>query len=139
MGHNPYGASCGTSIVVSPRLVRSSQNRLGTHGARLSDTASGKSPKRIKSREEVAAMEENKPQITVIQTPPAQPPCHCKECQAKEKAQEDIFEELESVADDFLAMVHARIAKNTLEEAQAKSRSTVEREKYLRDRGDMDS
>lgn len=134
MGHNPYGASCGTSIVVSPRQVRVSLGKLGTPSARLSDTASGKSPKRPRTREEVEAMEAKQERITVIQ-PPAQPPCTCKEC----KADEALIIELESGADDLLAIVRERIKRDTEQEEQRKAGLGGQRAQYLRDRGDSDS
>ena len=134
MGHNPYGASCGTSIVVSPRQVRVSLGKLGTPGARLSDTASGKSPKRPRTREEVEAMEAKQERITVIQRP-AQPPCTCKEC----KAGEALIMELESEADDLLAIVRERIKRNTEQEEQRKVVLSGQRAQYLRDMGDSDS
>ena len=134
MGHNPYGASCGTSIVVSPRQVRVSLGKLGTPSARLSDTASGKSPRRPRTREEVEAMEAKQERITVIQRP-AQPPCTCKEC----KADEALIMELESGADDLLAMVHARIQRYAEEEEASKSGKQARTNLYLQARGEMDS
>ena len=135
MSSNPYGESCGTSITVPPRNVRTSRNRLGTAGARLSDTASGKAPKRIKSREELEAMSEKAEKcITVIQRP-AQPLCTCKEC----KADEALIMELEQDADDLLAIVRERIKRNTEQEEQSKAQASGQRAQYLRDRGDGDS
>lgn len=135
MSSNPYGASCGTSIVVSPRQVRVSLGKLGTPSARLSDTASGKSPKRIKTREEVEAMEREKTdhRITVIR--PAQPPCTCKEC----KEDEVLLAEMDKNADDLLAIVHARIQRNNEEEARSKTGKEQSINLYLQARGDMDS
>lgn len=133
MSSNPYGASCGTSIVVSPRQVRVSLGKLGTPSARLSDTASGKSPKRIKTREEVEAMEQTEACVTV--TRPAQPPCTCKEC----KEDEVLLAEMDKNADDLLAIVHARIQRNNEEEARSKTGKEQSINLYLQARGDMDS
>ena len=79
-------------------------------------------------------MEVKQERITVIQRP-AQPPCTCKEC----KAGEALIMELESGADDLLAIVRERIKRNTEEEEQRKAMLSGQRAQYLRDRGDMDS
>ena len=135
MGSNPYGDSCGSSTVVPPRLVRISLGKLGTPSMRLSNTASGKSPKRPKTREEVEAMVQKKAdqRITVIRT--AQPPCHCKEC----KADEALLDGVEQDSADLLAIIHARILRNNVEDEANKARARVRVSQYLSARGEMDS
>ena len=138
MGHNPYGESCGSSLVTPPRQVRVSLGKMGTPSQRLSDTNSGKAPKRPKTRGEVEEMEQAKPRFTVIH-PPAQPPCHCAVCKARTAEQDDLIDDLESGADDLLAIVKARVARNNQDDTEAQARAKVERERHIREIGDMDS
>lgn len=53
---NPFGASCGRSITTPPSKTRFSPHRLGTSGARLSNTASGSAQRRSRSSDELACM-----------------------------------------------------------------------------------
>lgn len=59
MSYNPYGGGSG-SIVVTPRKVQASDRRLGTIGARLTDTKHGKAVRRTRSRHAVTT---NRPKV----------------------------------------------------------------------------
>lgn len=134
MGHNPYGDSCGSSTVVPPRQVRINTGKLGTPNARLSDTASGKSPKRPKTREEVEnASAKREEHITVMRTP--QPVCTCKECKQDDK----MFEEMEQDIIDLASLLTARIERNKTEEERTREAGRESRARLLADRGDSDS
>ncbi len=58
MTYNPYGGL--GSIVVTPRKVHASDRRLGTIGARLTDTKHGKAVRRTRSRHAVTT---NRPKV----------------------------------------------------------------------------
>ena len=60
MTYSPYGAK--GSIVVTPRKVQASDRRLGTIGARLTDTARGKAV-RIKRTRTRHAVTTNRPKV----------------------------------------------------------------------------
>ena len=135
MSSNPYGASCGSSTVIPPRLVRVSLGKLGTPSMRLSDTASGKSPKRPRTREEVEAMQRHPAgkQITVIRK--AQPACTCKEC----LTDNELLAGMEQDSADLLAIIHARIERNNQEDSNSKAQAQARSALYLAARGEMDS
>jgi hypothetical protein len=58
MTYNPYGGL--GSIVVTPRKVHASDRRLGTIGARLTDTKHGKAVRRTRTRHAVTT---NRPKV----------------------------------------------------------------------------
>lgn len=58
MTYNPYGGL--GSIVVTPRKVHASDRRLGTIGARLTDTKHGKAVRRTRPRHAVTT---NQPKV----------------------------------------------------------------------------
>lgn len=58
--YNPYGGS--GSIVVTPPSVRASDRRLGTNGARLSDTKHGKAVRLTRTRQR-HAVTTNRPKV----------------------------------------------------------------------------
>ena len=58
MSYNPYGGL--GSIVVTPRKVHASDRRLGTIGARLTDTKHGKAVRRTRPRHAVTT---NRPKV----------------------------------------------------------------------------
>ena len=58
MTYNPYGGL--GSIVVTPRKVHASDRRLGTIGARLTDTKHGKAVRRTRPRHAVTS---NRPKV----------------------------------------------------------------------------
>lgn len=136
MAPNPYGASCGSSTVVPPRLTRVSLGKLGSPSMRLSDTALGKAPKRTRTREEVEAMERHPAGKRITSnTRKPQPKCTCKECTADEA----LIDGLEQDADDLLAIVHARIEANRTEEANRTIEGRRAREEHLKLIGDSDA
>ena len=59
MTYNPYGGGSG-SIVVTPRKVHASDRRLGTIGARLTNTKHGKAVRRTRPRHAVTT---NRPKV----------------------------------------------------------------------------
>ena len=59
MSYNPYGGGSG-SIVVTPRKVHASDRRLGTIGARLTNTKHGKAVRRTRPRHAVTT---NRPKV----------------------------------------------------------------------------
>ena len=64
MTYNPYGGL--GSIVVTPRKVQATDRRLGTIGARLTDTKHGKAVRRTRPRHAVTT---NRPKVErVLQT-----------------------------------------------------------------------
>jgi len=58
MTYNPYGGL--GSIVVTPRKVQATDRRLGTMGARLTDTKHGKAVRRTRPRHAVTT---NRPKV----------------------------------------------------------------------------
>ena len=61
MAYNPYGGGSG-SIVVTPRKVQATDRRLGTQGARLTNTQHGKAV-RIKRTRTRHAVTTNRPKV----------------------------------------------------------------------------
>jgi hypothetical protein len=59
MSYNPYGGGSG-SIVVTPRKVQATDRRLGTIGARLTNTKHGKAVRRTRPRHAVTT---NRPKV----------------------------------------------------------------------------
>jgi hypothetical protein len=59
MSFNPYGGGSG-SIVVTPRKVQATDRRLGTQGARLTNTKHGKAVRRTRQRHAVTT---NRPKV----------------------------------------------------------------------------
>ena len=59
MTYNPYGGGSG-SIVVPPRKVQATDRRLGTQGARLTNTKHGKAVRRTRPRHAVTT---NRPKV----------------------------------------------------------------------------
>jgi hypothetical protein len=59
MAYNPYGGGSG-SIVVTPRKVQATDRRLGTQGARLTNTKHGKAVRRTRPRHAVTT---NRPKV----------------------------------------------------------------------------
>jgi hypothetical protein len=59
MTYNPYGGGSG-SIVVTPRKVQATDRRLGTIGARLTNTKHGKAVRRTRPRHAVTT---NRPKV----------------------------------------------------------------------------
>jgi hypothetical protein len=59
MTYNPYGGGSG-SIVVTPRKVQATDRRLGTVGARLTNTKHGKAVRRTRQRHAVTT---NRPKV----------------------------------------------------------------------------
>jgi hypothetical protein len=59
MAYNPYGGGSG-SIVVTPRKVQATDRRLGTIGARLTNTKHGKAVRRTRPRHAVTT---NRPKV----------------------------------------------------------------------------
>ena len=59
MSFNPYGGGSG-SIVVTPRKVQATDRRLGTIGARLTNTKHGKAVRRTRPRHAVTT---NRPKV----------------------------------------------------------------------------
>ena len=59
MTYNPYGGGSG-SIVVTPRKVQATDRRLGTQGARLTNTKHGKAVRRTRPRHAVTT---NRPKV----------------------------------------------------------------------------
>jgi hypothetical protein len=59
MSYNPYGGGSG-SIVVTPRKVQATDRRLGTQGARLTNTKHGKAVRRTRPRHAVTT---NRPKV----------------------------------------------------------------------------
>ena len=59
MSYNPYGGGSG-SIVVTPRKVQATDRRLGTIGARLSNTKHGKAVRLKRTRHAVTT---NRPKV----------------------------------------------------------------------------
>ena len=59
MSYNPFGGGSG-SIVVTPRKVHASDRRLGTIGARLTNTKHGKAVRRTRPRHAVTT---NRPKV----------------------------------------------------------------------------
>jgi len=59
MSFNPYGGGSG-SIVVTPRKVQATDRRLGTQGARLTDTKHGKAVRLKRTRHAVTT---NRPKV----------------------------------------------------------------------------
>jgi hypothetical protein len=59
MSYNPYGGGSG-SIVVTPRKVQATDRRLGTIGARLTNTKHGKAVRRTRPRHAVTT---NRPTV----------------------------------------------------------------------------
>jgi hypothetical protein len=62
MTYNPYGGGSG-SIVVTPRKVQATDRRLGTIGARLTNTKHGKAVRRTRPRHAVTT---NRPKVERI-------------------------------------------------------------------------
>ena len=62
MSYNPYGGGSG-SIVVTPRKVQATDRRLGTIGARLTNTKHGKAVRRTRPRHAVTT---NRPKVERI-------------------------------------------------------------------------
>jgi hypothetical protein len=59
MSYNPFGGGSG-SIVVTPRKVQATDRRLGTIGARLTNTKHGKAVRRTRPRHAVTT---NRPKV----------------------------------------------------------------------------
>jgi hypothetical protein len=59
MTYNPFGGGSG-SIVVTPRKVQATDRRLGTIGARLTNTKHGKAVRRTRTRHAVTT---NRPKV----------------------------------------------------------------------------
>lgn len=59
MTYNPFGGGSG-SIVVTPRKVQATDRRLGTIGARLTNTKHGKAVRRTRPRHAVTT---NRPKV----------------------------------------------------------------------------
>jgi hypothetical protein len=59
MSYNPYGGGSG-SIVVTPRKVQATDRRLGTTGARLTNTKHGKAVRLTRTRHAVTT---NRPKV----------------------------------------------------------------------------
>lgn len=59
MSYNPFGGGSG-SIVVTPRKVQATDRRLGTVGARLTNTKHGKAVRRTRPRHAVTT---NQPKV----------------------------------------------------------------------------
>jgi transposase len=59
MSYNPFGGGSG-SIVVTPRKVQATDRRLGTQGARLTNTKHGKAVRLTRTRHAVTT---NRPKV----------------------------------------------------------------------------
>jgi hypothetical protein len=59
MSYNPFGGGSG-SIVVTPRKVQATDRRLGTQGARLTNTKHGKAVRLTRTRHAVTTNRPNK-------------------------------------------------------------------------------
>lgn len=140
---NPYGSSCGTSTVVAPRNARASISKLGTAGARLSDTNSGKALRRPRTKEELESMDRHPAGKALEVEPLPQPVCTCKDCKRDARQLQEAIDlfaacDLEEWADDLRAKAHQIVEENLREEEMRTIVGRRAREERLRLFGDND-
>lgn len=153
MASNPYGASCGTSIVVAPSVAKVSTGKLGTSGARLSDTKSGKAPKRVRTKEELESMAihpAGKKRDPLDHDEACK--CYCTVVKAEHAELAELLEELDEIAENHRLKIHAEVEQRIADERRAGHyleagdagvlklvALTTEQVEYLRLKGDSDS
>lgn len=141
MSTSPFGASCGSSITIPPSVVRVTSGKAGTPGARLSDTASGKAPKRVRTKEELESMKRHPTaHITVMRKP--QPKCTCGKCKADDAVVGDIellVMALEAEIEARKKANHEQVLQNISEEQNRTAKGKAERDAHLRLIGDSDA
>lgn len=143
MKHNPYGSSCGTSIVVAPNQVRATTGKLGTAGARLSEALDGRALKPPRSKEEKEAMKRHPAGKALIESEaldhPAGCPCYCNIVKSREREMNEMADDMELMAMMLRERVHAKVQQNIADEANMKEYTRRERAEHLRLIGDSDA
>lgn len=142
MKANPYGASCGTSMVVAPSVVRATTGKIGTRGARLSDTKSGKAPKRVRTKEELESMVKHpslKSKRAEALTHDDECQCYCTIIKREDSEMVALLAEIEERAEAHRAMLHERVMENLRAEGNKDAVHKAELAERLRLMGDSDS
>lgn len=124
MASNPYGASCGTSMVIAPSVAKVQSGKIGTRGARLSDTKSGKAPKRARTKEELESMAHHPAGKALTKRDEALEhgegcKCYCTKVKREDAELLDLLSEIESVAETQRAKVHAEVEQRVADEKRS--------------------
>ena len=118
---NPFGASCGTSIVVAPSVAKVQSGKLGTRGARLSDTKSGKAPKRVRTKEELESMAHHPAGKGLTKREEAlehgdECKCYCTVVKREDAELLELLDELEGFVEAHRAQVHEQVQQAIADE-----------------------
>ena len=121
MKANPFGASCGTSVVVAPSVAKASTGKIGTRGARLSDTKSGKAPKRVRTKEELESMAHHPAGKALTKRDEALEhgegcKCYCTVVKREDSELLELLDEVESMAEAHREAVHEKIQQAIADE-----------------------